>query len=647
MPQLPIEETSRDPGRESGSSLELCMQRTGFVVVKIGLLTRSLTTVYALVIALCCLMVGCLRTPTEVVSQSEKSPHDPLISSKSNSSFNYFQSKKKSSDDEAVARVKVNEPSSVDHRTHTKPVDDTGRVEIIADTSTRPHYSTEKIRKTVRHPSESWRSKSLIESAKKYPSKVSGSYYHRNSDRIKLATRYGAVAQSGSSGIRRVSNLKFDSLDHDESTKKKVEAKISTDQLRSREMNRYFNQLAQGKVSSSRIKQLENELHQDLEHAKPTFEGISDEMRRMQVSSILERAKRELKRENYEYAAFLAEQALESSYQGHIAFGPEEESPQMLLQRIKKNMPANFDSEVQKIEHTNPQIQTNGGQRVQNFQFSPSPVHPLKRRSVINPKQMRPQTRPSTDSIQELPMIVPRNMGTDRPQTAKPNVRQQVPASPGISLDSPAFEPYPAFEQKPAEQLEIPFPEKTTQQETPSRSQPALGLELEEVPDEPPAKVRLSGPEPVHQNPVEDAADLSKPGPQLMLPKLPVVPQDLTSQSFGHNQSRQATILNSSEQNQSKQSVPVKFQSKKTKTVQHVQAPGTENSSIAGESKSGLNESGLTLDEIEWELDEEKRPERESQWSGMSTLLLIVGGMIILLLSSIIVILLRRSNPSI
>lgn len=611
--------------------------------MKISLLTRNLTTVYTLLIALSCLTVGCIRKPAEVVSQSDKRSYDPLVSSKNSSSFNYFQSKKQSSSNEAVAKVKVNEPSSVDHRAHTHPEDQTGRVEIVADSTTSPRYVSESLKKPVRKPVENWRSKSLIESAKKYPSKVAESY-HQKSDRIKLAS--SSITQGISSGIRRISGKVSDPLEQGESEKKKNTSNLvpsSRDQFRSGEVSRFFDQTTQkDDLASSQISQLENDLRQSLEHAKPTFEGVNDEMRRLQVSSILDRAKRELKQENYEYAAFLAEQALESSYQGHIAFGPEEESPQMLLQRIKKSVPANLVSEVQKIEHTNPRLQSNGSQKVKNFQFSPSPVHPFKRRSVMNPKQTRPQ-QSSTGEIQELPLIVPRFMGTDRQQPARPTFREPVPGPPGVSLDTPAFEPYPT-------RMEIPAQENTRQQESDSGSQPTLGLELEEVPDEPPAKVRLSGPEPIHQEQVHDIDDNTSksPGPQLMLPKLPTtVPQDLTSQSVGHNQTHQTTVLNHSEQTQGKQSVPVKFRSKMQETSQDIQTPDMENHPIAEKSKSAPSESGLTLDEIEWELDEKKSPERESQWSGMSTLLLIVGGAIVLLLSSIIVILLRRSNPSI
>ena len=80
---------------------------TGFVVVKTGLVKRKLTTVYLLLIVSCYFTVGCLRQPSDVISQSSKKSEDALIASNSSSRFNYFDSKKKNSDKQSAAKVKV------------------------------------------------------------------------------------------------------------------------------------------------------------------------------------------------------------------------------------------------------------------------------------------------------------------------------------------------------------------------------------------------------------------------------------------------------------------------------------------------------------------------------------------------------------
>ncbi|MCA9020315.1 MAG: hypothetical protein KDA74_09255, partial [Planctomycetaceae bacterium] len=55
-----------------------------------------------------------------------------------------------------------------------------------------------------------------------------------------------------------------------------------------------------------------------------------------------------------------------------------------------------------------------------------------------------------------------------------------------------------------------------------------------------------------------------------------------------------------------------------------------------------LAQTSLTLDEIEWDLEEQKQTNRSGEWWGIPTLLMIAGGVIILLLLSIIAVLLKR-----
>jgi len=603
--------------------------------VKSGLLKRNLITVYALVMVLTCMAVGCLRQPGEVISQTSKDSNGALISSSNSSSFNFFQSKKKYSPDESVAKVKVSGTSPIldrirfdtDSQSHTK---------VAGNRVASPANSAEQLQKTARKivdkRAASWRSKSLIAAAKKYPSQRVATD-SENSDRVKQAS--STVPQGISTGIQRVSNTdsatsqeqETEQISPDSESEQSATDRLRADQIRTDKLSRTLEQATQQNMDSE-ISQLGKSLHQDLEQAKPASEDLNHEMRRLQINSIMERARREAKRKNYEYAAFLAEQALESSYRGHIAFNPKEESPQMLLQRIKKVMTPQ-DSEVKPIEHTRPQVQTNGGQRVHNFQFTPSSVHPLKRRPVAKPKAVRSQPHYSTDSSQELPLIVPRNTGTERQTITIPQKRDTVSErreNPrGIKLDTPSFE------QQPEEQSEFPVPEKTHPRKTSSVPNPTLKLEMEEIPEEPPAKIRLSGPEPVQQKSVTADEKSSTPGPQLMLPSLPSVTQDLTSQT-GRNQKIQTS--------------PVKFRSKIQENRQNDRTPRVEQKLVGANANRPLAKSALTLDEIEWDLDEKRGPQLRGGWWGMSTLLLIIGGAIILLLLAIIVILLRRSNSS-
>lgn len=616
--------------------------------MKSGLLKRNLTTVYALVMVLTCMAVGCLRQPGEVISQSSKESDRSLISSSNSSSFNFFQSKKKYSPDEPVAKVKVSGTSPILDRIRFD-ADSPSRTRVAVNRVTGPANTAEQLQKNARKivdkRAASWRSKSLIAAAKKYPLQraVTDS---ENSGRVKQAS--STMPQGISSGIERVSNTDSAASQEQETEQKSSDSRpersatdqLRADQIRTDKLSRTFDQATQRNMDSE-ISQLGKDLHQDLEQAKPAFEDLNHEMRRLQIHSIMERAKREAKRKNYEYAAFLAEQALESSYRGHIAFNPNEESPQMLLQQIKKAMPPREDSEVKPIEHTRPQVQTNGGQRVHNFQFTPSSVHPLKRRPVTKPKEVHLQPQYSTDSNQELPLIVPRNTGTERQTITIPQKRSTVPErreNPrGIKLDPPSFE------QQPEEQSEFPVPEKTHPRNSSSVPNPGLKLELEEIPDEPPAKIRLSGPEAVQQDSIKKIEKPSTPGPQLMLPSLPSVSQDHTSQT---GQNHQATVLNHSGRNQKTQTAPVKFRSKIQENRQNDRTPLVEQKLVGANGNRPLAKSALTLDDIEWDLDEKRGSQLRGGWWGMSTLLLIIGGAIILLLLAIIVILLRRGNSS-
>ncbi len=649
-PQVPIEVTSRYLSRESKFRFDLCMQMTGFVVVKTGQVKRNVTTVCLLLIVSCYFTVGCLRQPSDVISQSsKKKSEDALIASKSSSNFNFFGSKKNNSDKESVAKVKVSGSSPNINRIDLGAEGQPPGIEIAENSLNNDRDSSGRLnkpnRKTVEAPLENWRSKSLVESAKKYPAKVAETY-HRKMDRIKLAS--SSVNQKHTNGIQRVSNAI--PAAESQQAEPKASAPASQSELaeeampfRTEQLSRSLDQVPDQK-KQSKLPQMSEVLKQNVKQMQPTIDDVNQEMRRLQIDSVMGRAKRELKQKNYEYAEFLAEQALEASYRGHVAFGIEEQSPQMLLQQIESSKPALQASNVQAVEHAQPRVETNSGQKVHNFQFQPSRVHPLKRRAVAKPKSPeapRTQSRPSTGS-EELPLIVPRNMGNEpqtitiQPRRRQSDVWSQKKQSGGIGLGAPTFE------EKAEEPLEIPFPKKTVQPETSSVPSPSLGLE--EVPEEPPARIRLSGPEPAQQEPiqqksikaVEKAEASSAPGPRLMLPRLP---GDLTSQN-SESQGQSATMLNHSGGKQGFQTAPVKFQSK-------IQERREKGRVLNGENRNGpLAETSLVLDEIEWDLDGNKRPQLRNAWSGMTTLLLIVGGVIILLLLMIIVILLRRGNPS-
>jgi len=609
--------------------------------VKIGLLKRNLITVYSLVVILTCLLVGCLRQPGEVISQSDKNSKDALLSSKTSSSFNYFDSKKKYSSTQAVVNGKVDEFTpvikQVGHQ-EEKP----GRVKISGDSVSKFENAVENSQKnpgkTLRKRPESWRSKSLIESAKRYQSKVAKSY-HQKSDRIKVAS--SSMVQEISNGIQQIAKTVSSPPKQSQIESKNSNTKSSVaDQFRTQELSRYYDQ-ADRQDAHSQISQLGKDLKRDLEQAKPTLVDVDHDNRRLQINTIMERARQELVRKNYEYALFLAEQAMESSYRGHVAFGPEEESPQKLMQHIKSIASGRRDTEVKPIEHTKSKVQSNGGQSVQNFHFSPSTVHPLKKRPVAKPTKRSPLPGNASAPNQELPIITPRDLGIQRQRNSilPGHSRTQEPHAPshGISLEPPAFD------QQPEEQMEFPVPDKTQ----PQKSNPALHPDLKPNPntftDETPARIRISGPEPVQQESEKEVKKSTSPGPKLMLPKLPSVPQDLTSQA-GQNQTHQNLMLNQSGKHQKTQTAPVKFRSKKQEDVKNEQSTLVDQK-IAREQENGRAiKSTLTLDEIEWDLEEKRQPQPKSSWWGMSTVLLMVGGVIILLLLTIIVVLLRRSN---
>ncbi len=609
--------------------------------MKIGLLKRNLITVYSLVVILTCLLVGCLRQPGEVISQSDKNSKDALLASKTSSSFNYFDSKKKYSSTQSALNGKVDEFSPFIEQVgyqEEKP----GRVKISGDSVSKFENSVENMhkapRKTLKKRPESWRSKSLIESAKRYQSKVAKSY-HQKSDRIKVAS--SSMAQEISNGIQQIAKTVSSHPKQSQIENKNSDAKSSVaDQFRTQELSRYYDQAAH-QDAHSQISQLGKDLKRDLEQAKPKVEDVDHDMRRLQINTIMERARQESVRKNYQYALFLAEQAMESSYRGHVAFGPEEESPQKLMQHIKSIASGRRDTDVKPVEHTKSKVQSNGGQSVKNFHFSPSTVHPLKKRPVAKPKKRTPLPGNATAPNQELPIITPRNLGIQRQKNSVPPGRSttQKPhdRSHGISLEPPAFD------LQPEEQMEFPVPDKTQPQKSKSVRNPDLESNLETIPDEPPARIKTSGPEPIRQESEKEDKKSTSPGPKLMLPKLPSVPQDLTSQA-GQNQVHQNMMLNQSGKHQKTQTAPVKYRSKIQEGAKNEQSTLVDQK-LAGEKENGQAiKSTLTLDEIEWDLEEKRHPQPKSSWWGMSIVLLMVGGVIILLLLTIIVILIRRSN---
>tara|TARA_R110002095_G_scaffold64689_1_gene54468 strand:- start:5700 stop:7505 length:1806 start_codon:yes stop_codon:yes gene_type:complete len=600
--------------------------------VKIGLLKQYRSTVYSLAVILACLTVGCLRQPGEVISQSGKSAESPLIASNNSSTFNFFESKKKSIPDQTVAEHKVDATSPrVDPLGFEE--DPPARISIVGNLVSRPVNSAEQIqkkaRKIVDQRAENWRSKSLVELAKKYPSNMRESS-PRDSDYIQQAS--STKTQDNSGGKDQTSQV-VSTASEEYQTENKTPKSALINQFRTAEVSRDSDRSAQQDVAMQTAPS-GNGLYQELKQETPALGEMNQEMRRLQINSVMARAKREAEQKNYEYAAFLAEQALESSYRGHIAFSPDEESPQMLLRKIRSVMSPVEDSNLKPVEPTKPEVQTTGGQSVQNFQFTPSTVHPLKRRPAEKPKEIRPQPRPSTGANEELPTIVPRNMGMEQQTIPRRNYEapQQRERAPGISLDTPSFE------QQPEAPTEFPVPEKKHPAHSSTVPQRGLKLELEEVPNEPPAKIRLSGPEPVQQGQVNEVEKSASPGPQLMLPSLPSKSKDLTSQADPHHSGwRQGTPTS-----------PVKYRSNILENRQSDSETGTGvgQKLVGADGNRPRVASTLTLDEIEWDLDEKRRPQPGSTWWGMSTLLLIIGGAIILLLLTIIVILLKRGNPA-
>lgn len=612
--------------------------------MKIGLLTRKLTAVYLCLALFIHFAAGCMRQSTEMISQSGQQPDNSLIAASHSSSFNYFQQKQKVSEDEKPGRVKLSATHSEEQTHQTAKTMQPAPVKISQaafEDLERSRQQAEKKAKPVQKSTETilenWRSKPLVEAAKTYPSKVIGSY-HKGAERIQQAS--GAISQEVSQGIQRLSGVSEEKQQARavqqsaaEQNKAAMTPRTLVEVYRDEKRSQSVKQEHQQKVNSQ-INQLGKALQKDLAQNASEFEEVTPEMRRLQINSIMDRARRELKKENYQYAEFLAEQALETSYRGHIAFGLDEESPQMLLQKIKKNTVPQPQEDVKSVGHSQPEAQSNSGQRVPNF--TPSRVHPLKRRAVAKPEKQPVQPKkvriqPESSSSDELPLIVPRNMG-GTPTQPRQTIRQKQGS---ISLEPPAFE---QVEEAPTELPPIKQP--VQQKEKPATAAPSVKLELEEVPADTTAKIQLSGPEAVSKEPAavpESKQEQSAgPGPQLMLPKLPSVPGDLTSQNETGTQRGRVRKT---------QTAPVKFRSKIQERREDNRAPIAQEIKERREADGQVGTS-LTLDEIEWDLTERKRPARKESWGSMMTLLLIAGGLIIALLSAIIVILLRRSTSS-
>lgn len=605
--------------------------------MKIGLLKRNLPTVYLSLVLLSCITAGCLSQSAEMISQNKEKPAGPLVASKSSSSFNYFAQKVDKSKEEVPAKVKISGTYPVDELQDSSQLELASHATSAVQTSQdEPKSSPQHLQGPVKRPatevSESWRSKSLIASAKRYPAQITKQFEH-NTERIRQAS--SSISQGITSGIQHISNKSpeetaaVNDQDQGVSTTAKTDKKsnFANSLSSAKEVDRLLAEANQQTVRAE-LTELAKGLHQDLDQTAPVFEDGNQEMRRLQIHSIMDRARRELSQKNYEYAEFLAAQALESSYRGHVVFGLEEESPQMLLDKIKKQISSKTPTEVQRVQHAEPDAKPNGGQEVPNFQFTPSRVHPLKRRAVEQPETREIQTKVKPGGSDELPLIVPRNLGTQTQkiqiQPRQSAVKQKTPHSGGISLQPPSFD------SQPEEEDRVPRAESVEKKITDSvSSAPALKLELEELPDEPPAKIRLSGPEEAPEKPVLDQKKSAGPGPQLMLPKLPSVPGDATSQVKPGRDTSAA---------------PVNFRSKiqgarQEKTLENLQ---DQHSS----SERPLAQSSLTLDEIEWDLEERKTTNRAAGWWGIPTLLMIAGGAIILLLLSIIVVLLKRGASS-
>lgn len=610
--------------------------------MKLDLLTRKLTTVY-LLLALCAyLTVGCLRQPTEVISQSDEKAKKSLIAAKNSSSFNYFEQKKKVSAELKPGRVKLGPPTALAQSTPDPEAEKPGRNQIsqasFEESERQKQAEAEataenKPVKQVAEPTlEDWRSKSLIASAKKYPSKLMNAC-QQNTERIQQAS--GSISKELTQGFKRLTGGAQEQSIQKDPFLNQIPSDKSADQLLEQELDRILAQ-SDRRPNQKQPAQSAGEPERNLRQADAGFGEISQEMRRMQINSIMDRARHELKEKNYEYAQFLAEQALETSYRGHVAFGLDEESPQMLLQQVKTELAMHQPANLKQMGHSDSQVQPSGGQ--QGAQFTPSRVHPLKRRAQppAQTQTAKPRTRqliPQQSGGSELPLIVPRNTGTTPVSPSQPAYQQPPRSSGSISLEPPAFGP---AEEEPVDLPPIEHPVQRETKRVPS--EPAIKLELEAAPDEPPTRIRLSDPEPVAEEPVNVPEQKTEApagsGPQLMLPKLPSVSGDLTSQTDSNGKTP-ATMTSS-----------VKVRAPLQEQQPAEPSPFVEQNPAENQASAGQGGAGLQLDDIEWDLEERKRPAPKSAWGGMTTLLLIAGGLIILLLSAIVVVLLRRGASS-
>ncbi|WP_417378956.1 hypothetical protein [Gimesia sp.] len=598
--------------------------------MKIGLLNQNLPTVSFSLVLLSCITAGCLSQSAEMISQQNGKANEALVASKSSSSFNYFALKEDKSKEEVSAKVKISGTSPVDELEDPTPIELTSHSTPAEKQQAEGNSSQQSLHKPVTGLSENWRSKSLIASAKRYPAEIAKKF-DQKTERLRQAS--SSISQGISSGIQHISNEapvdKVAEQDQSQgsSTGRKTQnnSNSANTLANAKEVDRLLAESNQQNIRAE-LTELAKDLHQDLDQTAPAFEDVNQEMRRLQINSIMDRARRELGEKNYEYAGFLATQALESSYRGHVAFGLDEESPQMLLEKIKKEVSSIPPTEVKRVEHAEPGAKSNSGQSVPNFQFTPSRVHPLRRRAANQPEIQETQPKVKTGGSDELPLIVPRNLGLQpqkiQIQPRQAEIKQKAPRSGGISLEPPSFDSQPEVE------LDVPPVKRIEQKKTDTvGSAPALKLELEDVPDELPAKIQLSGPEAMTEQPVIE--EKRSTGPQLMLPKLPAVPGDLTSHVTPGRDTSAA---------------PVNFRSK----IQGARQDQTLKN-LQEQNSSGVRsqaQTSLTLDEIEWDLEERKRPSRTAGWWGMPALLMIAGGAIILLLLSIIVILLKRGTGS-
>ncbi len=606
--------------------------------MKIGLIRRNLPKVYLYLVLLNCITAGCLGQSADMISQKNKNATGPLVASKSSSHFNYFSQNADKSKEESSGKVKISGTNPVEEFQGFHQIPLTTQSTPAAQQQTELTSSKQQLQKPVKKTatgiSENWRSKSLIASAKRYPAQIARKL-DENTDRIRQAS--SSFSQGISSGFQQVSNdVPADAPAHEvaeqgrsqtaSSGKNESEDSRPDHSLASaKEVDRLLAEANQQNLLAE-LSELAKDLHQDRDQNVPAFEDINQEMRRLQINSVMDRARRELAGKNYEYAEFLAAQALESSYRGHVAFGLDEESPQMLLDKIKKQIKSIPPPEVQRVQHAEPAAKSNGGQTVPNFQFRPSRVHPLKRRAVEQPESQGIQPKTRIGGSDEMPLIVPRNLGSQpqkiQIQPGPSAVNQKSPQSSGISLEPPSFD-------SPTEaEASVPVVEQEVEKKTTAMpSAPSLKLELEEVSEDLPAKIRLSGPETKTQPQVMEEKNAAGAGPQLMLPKLPAMPGDLTSQAKPGRETSAA---------------PVNFRPKNQGTAQEKGLENLQKQRSRGEQP--VSETGLTLDEIEWDLEERKKPQDATGWWGIPTLLMIAGGAIILLLLSIIVILLKRGT---